>query len=540
MAKDTVLTFRGRASARLRGAVAGLSALTLLAVTGVEIEAALRQELPSSPIPEQLGQLVVAVRGSVNDVALFGAGLIFARGPDRLYIVTAEHVVSDGPVRADEVEVQLWWKSGEWTPARVADTVDRDLDVAVILVDTRSLHIPELEWRMLYRPDGLVRGDHVRPFGHPAGVIWHLPVLTHRVSEVSGQAIRTEGDLQRGHSGGVLVTEDGSIVGMLTHKDLVHAESLRIDRVLDRLQQWRYRPDITFRDVGPAAPAIACHVSGRVLDEERGTPLAGVDVGLGSDSGGRVETVMGKVATTGPDGRFEFSCPGSIQRDDFPLTIELSRADWRATLVTAVEIGVGGQHQGLDILARPQPRAGAGAETPPPASCVPQPVRPQAGAKLAQRRLQDGRVSTTWHFSWRPCDGATRYHLYVSHQGAQNPIVNVDTVRATTYTDQSTHYGVTSLTGWTWRVRARLGNRWSEWSESRSFSVAPVPAAGDEPNVRDHRTVRDHRCSEPAPAPRPETRPARREGYVWTPGRWECRDGSWTWISGHWARRRSG
>jgi hypothetical protein len=36
------------------------------------------------------------------------------------------------------------------------------------------------------------------------------------------------------------------------------------------------------------------------------------------------------------------------------------------------------------------------------------------------------------------------------------------------------HYGITSLYGWTWKVRAYVDGRWGDWSETRIFNVYPV------------------------------------------------------------------
>ena len=42
------------------------------------------------------------------------------------------------------------------------------------------------------------------------------------------------------------------------------------------------------------------------------------------------------------------------------------------------------------------------------------------------------------------------------------------------------------------------------------------------------------------PAPIVESIPAPRDGYVWTPGYYDWRDGRYVWISGHWVADRPG
>jgi hypothetical protein len=103
--------------------------------------------------------------------------------------------------------------------------------------------------------------------------------------------------------------------------------------------------------------------------------------------------------------------------------------------------------------------------------CRPALTAPAAGAVLTQRRLPDNKFSTVWSFSWTTCPGADRYHLFVIGPGAQNPIVNVATLDKTSYTERSTHYGIERLEGWSWKVRARFGRLWGDWSEVRTFNV---------------------------------------------------------------------
>ncbi len=42
------------------------------------------------------------------------------------------------------------------------------------------------------------------------------------------------------------------------------------------------------------------------------------------------------------------------------------------------------------------------------------------------------------------------------------------------------------------------------------------------------------------PAPRAETPPAPRRGYVWNAGHWEWKNRHHQWVAGHWVRERRG
>jgi hypothetical protein len=111
-------------------------------------------------------------------------------------------------------------------------------------------------------------------------------------------------------------------------------------------------------------------------------------------------------------------------------------------------------------------------------SCKVSLLSPMNNAVLSQRRIGEGQFASSWTFSWTECPGATRYNLYVIGPGATNPLVNTDTL-GTSYLYRSTHYGLTQLEGWTWRVRAYVNGEWGRWSDIRTFNVSssarPVP-----------------------------------------------------------------
>lgn len=104
-------------------------------------------------------------------------------------------------------------------------------------------------------------------------------------------------------------------------------------------------------------------------------------------------------------------------------------------------------------------------------------LQPEHGAVLPQRRIGSTTVQQTWRFAWKDCPEAERYHLYVIHPKAQNPLVDATNLRSAFYEYAGishSSYGVSYLHGWTWKVRAMVNGQWSAWSEQREFSAAPV------------------------------------------------------------------
>jgi predicted RecA/RadA family phage recombinase len=109
-----------------------------------------------------------------------------------------------------------------------------------------------------------------------------------------------------------------------------------------------------------------------------------------------------------------------------------------------------------------------------PTPCVPNLVSPAEGATLDNGRT-DHTDDIVWDFDWSDCAGATQYHLYVIKSGAAIPVVNKYDIPASSYhhVQSGAYISTANLTGWTWKVRARVGGAWNDWSPTRLFSVEP-------------------------------------------------------------------
>jgi TonB family protein len=194
---------------------------------------------------EPLKQLVVMIQTVTDDQKANGAGFIFGRQGNRLYVVTANHVVRMGPQQAQQVKVQFKWAPGEWFDGRVLEHEDRDLDLAVLSVVTQDLEVPELAWKSWTSPEKLKPGDYVRPIGFPRGVPWFTPQQRHVFNSTTPLYVRSEGELDPGNSGGALVTEDWGIVGVVSQADRPYNRATRIDRALEKLAEWGYPVHLT-------------------------------------------------------------------------------------------------------------------------------------------------------------------------------------------------------------------------------------------------------------------------------------------------------
>ncbi len=157
--------------------------------------------------------LVVAITGQIGATPAFGAGIVFARERDRLYIVTANHVVRVGGAAAEGVAVRLRSWPDKVIPAKLLPQNDAAMDIAVLAIDglaARGVNVCDLGLDRLAAQDSAKRGEDVYAVGNPNGMAWAMPVRPDAISEVSaGQIVFQSTLLARGHSGGGLLTAQG-------------------------------------------------------------------------------------------------------------------------------------------------------------------------------------------------------------------------------------------------------------------------------------------------------------------------------------------
>ena len=247
------------------------------------------RQAQSVPAEEQLKQLVVMIQSGFGEETGNGAGILFARQANRLYVVTANHTVRRGVEQADRVKVQFRWLPGDWSDARLLQHEDRDLDIAVLSVTGDALDIPNLAWNSWSPPDSLAAGDRLRPIGYPLGVSWFTPQQRHLFHSATPLYIRSEGELVPGNSGGALVTEDWGIVGIASQADRPFNRFARIDRAVEKLREWGYRIDLapktqrsTTQSTAPQptkiqyeAPRVTKDIQPRYPDEAKASRVQG-------------------------------------------------------------------------------------------------------------------------------------------------------------------------------------------------------------------------------------------------------------------------
>ena len=93
-----------------------------------------------------------------------------------------------------------------------------------------------------------------------------------------------------------------------------------------------------------------------------------------------------------------------------------------------------------------------------------------ANGEVVDNGCRDRSNGITWDFDWSDVPGATAYHIRVWRNPAL-PVVNQTNVASSEYHHDSPQSFIinTNLTGWRWRVRARVGGVWGPWSRTGLF-----------------------------------------------------------------------
>jgi trypsin-like peptidase len=221
---------------------------TILAFSVRPATAQSRQELEDAAKP-LIAVLDVKFGGGLPD---YGAGIIVGVASDRLYIVTANHVVrhvvqkgsANVDAEADAIDVGFSWLPGETRKGHLLATFDDQLDVAVVAVEgARILQVPALPFERFGMASSLTKGDIVHPMGYPDRQARVTRVQPAEIASIDDR-VRFESsfDIVPGYSGGALFTSAFRIVGLLVESDTRRGGGLAvpIERVNDKLKAWNY------------------------------------------------------------------------------------------------------------------------------------------------------------------------------------------------------------------------------------------------------------------------------------------------------------
>ena len=218
--------------------------LAATAVAAFTTTTPLRAQAPTQGESGEVEQLVVMIRATIDGQESIGAGIIFGAANNRLYVVTANHVVRLGATGATDIRVELRSLPGEPVAATLTTSFDSKRDLAVLSIAGASalgIDVARIPFDRLGNPSLLARGDPVFALGYPQGRPWGVNVAPAPISSVTDSLLTFETTLvSRGHSGGALLNQRREIVGVLLNVQPPDATSRNIAQVLDILREWRF------------------------------------------------------------------------------------------------------------------------------------------------------------------------------------------------------------------------------------------------------------------------------------------------------------
>jgi ankyrin repeat protein len=186
--------------------------------------------------------LVVLVEGEFGETPTVGAGIVFARDGDSLYVLTANHVVRRGAASVQNLHVLLRLRPDEAVPARLLDSLDPARDAAVLRVDAlreKGVDVCKLKFDTMAGGAGVKRGNPVYPIGNPEGGRWEVPVVPDVVTSAEGPDVRFQSaSVRPGHSGGALLDENMALIGMITKDEPPYGVATDLATLLSLAKEW--------------------------------------------------------------------------------------------------------------------------------------------------------------------------------------------------------------------------------------------------------------------------------------------------------------
>jgi Trypsin-like peptidase domain len=210
-------------------------------------------------------RLVVMVQGDLESGGVsIGAGIVFARAVDRLYVVTAYHVVNPPGHPVRRIRVAFNGAPDRWLPATIGQA-DQKLDMEVLTVSAHDASVDLVSFDFLTTTEDLGKlrpGVVAYAMGQGDGRLWDTTLKADPISRTDDTTIEIQSlNVAPGHSGGALLDTEGDLLGMVLWIAPRYASALRYDVLLRRLATFNYPvaliPHATKASVKPELVAVA-------------------------------------------------------------------------------------------------------------------------------------------------------------------------------------------------------------------------------------------------------------------------------------------
>lgn len=216
---------------------------------------------------DRTSQLIVMLTGELGAAPTFGAGILFGRDHDRLYIVTANHVVRRGTVEATNIRVTFKFMPDKPLAAKLLGQADRESDVAVVALEgwaRQGVDGCKLPFDRLGDPGTLHRGNTVYAIGNPNGENWRLPSSDRLYTIGADQLAFQSAFIAVGSSGGALMNQDTRIVGMVRRDEPPAGSAIPMSVVLPLVSKWGLPVQLRVAQPDGSTPLHAAAVAGDI------------------------------------------------------------------------------------------------------------------------------------------------------------------------------------------------------------------------------------------------------------------------------------
>jgi len=209
---------------------------------------------------EAANRLVVVVQARLDGAPVLGGGIIFGMNADRIYVLTANHLMRKGPTDAENVTVEIMALPGEQIKAELLWNTDSALDVAVLMirnVAAQGIPVGTIPLNTVRVTTSVETGDSVFLVGHPGAARWVQHVKPDVVSQVVGEQITFQSSfVERGHSGGGLFTKDFALLGMIVRDGPPTGRAVGVSRIIQSLLSWNFPVALSYSSPREGRSAI--------------------------------------------------------------------------------------------------------------------------------------------------------------------------------------------------------------------------------------------------------------------------------------------
>ena len=191
---------------------------------------------------DEVKNLVVMINADLASAESSGAGIVFNVARNRLYIVTANHVVRRADADADAVTVEFWQLPGEQFEATLLAPLDTSLDMAVLTARIEDVGLSETDFSFGSLTGGdVTASSSITSVGQGSGRDWvTLVEPTNVIQSQAGLLELQAAGVSQGDSGGGVFSDDGKLLGMITNDAPPALRAITAESLLATLEDNRY------------------------------------------------------------------------------------------------------------------------------------------------------------------------------------------------------------------------------------------------------------------------------------------------------------